>query len=256
MRSLFRSLAVGLLVAGALSAPTAQTRVVRFTIDDTHKSGGGAGVFGDSADPQSVLTSYADFRINQQDAANWCVDAEPFSPGNLFVRLNRKLDGEAGVLRCSENLNPNTGLLGVPRNFVLRIADDAACDILADPSAGLPVNTYEATPTDPPTAWVVDPTADNGTCVIARNDNPRIRLDTLYKSKARTTGVDFLLVMFGYPNSYEIRSVSTATISPNTSTHKGVAYTGTFQLVKFEPGKKTANVGQPFAMPVRMDFYQ
>ncbi|MCA1563959.1 MAG: hypothetical protein LC804_28170 [Acidobacteria bacterium] len=131
-----------------------------------------------------------------------CVDAEPFPVGNLFIRLNRKLDGEDGVLRCSEQ--PADGGGGVPRNFVLRVNSDQACQILSDPLAGLPVTDNVGQP------W----TSGAGACIVARNDNPRIRLGTLYKSRAKTTPVDFLLVMFEHPVSFEVRS-DTARRSPS-----------------------------------------
>ncbi len=246
MHPLSRFLAAGLLVVGALAIPSAQSSVVSFTIDDAFPSAGGAGV---SSDGTITGTNwYADYRINTADPLNWCVDAEPYPAGNLFVRLNRKLDGDAGVLRCTENPGPIPGEPGTQRNFVLRIANDAACDILSDPLAGLPLTDVNGEP------W--DTALSTGACVLAHSDNPRIRLATLYKSRARTTTIDFLTVMFDSPNSYEVRSESAAAITSNGPGHKRVEYTGTFRLVKFAPGKKAQTVGQPFVMPVRIDFYQ
>jgi hypothetical protein len=217
--------------------------VLNFTIDDLYP-GTGPGAFSDAA--TTGTPAYADYRIGPLPL-NWCVDAEPAPPGNLFIRVNRKLDGEAGVLRCSENPDGD-GNLGVPRNFVLRINNDDVCDRLADPAAGLPLVDAGGV------AWN---SASSGLpCVLPRNDNPRIRLGTLYKSRAKTTNVDFCTVMFDAPVSYEIRSVGEAAIVPDPldSTRKSIAYNGTFNLVRFEPGVKTKTVGQAFTMKVRMEF--
>jgi hypothetical protein len=232
------------VVATLASAAGAAATLVSFTIDDSYPGTTGPGVFSDAA--TTGTTAYADYRIGPLPL-NWCVDAEPSSPGNLFIRLNRKLDGEAGVLRCSENQD-NAGNPGVPRNFRLRIAINDVCDRLADPAAWLPLTDASGGP------WI--PGSSSLPCVLPRNDNPRIRLGTLYKPRAKTTNIDFLTVMFDAPVSYEIRSDSEATIVPDPldPTRKAVAYSGTFHLVRFEPGVKTKTVGQAFTMPVRMEF--
>jgi len=234
----------------AMTSVLAQSSLVTFTIDGTYPGSlpapSGAGVFSDAAN--TGTDSYSDYRIDPHPYLNWCVDAEPSSPGTLFVRLNRKLDGDAGSLRCSENPRPDNAL-GVPREFVLKIANGAACDILADPLAGLPLKDAFGNP------WT---TGGSTPCVLSQNDNPRIRLGTLYKARARTTPVDFLTVMFDYPNSYEIRSDTEATITQNTldPARRSVAYSGTFHLVKFALGAKAKTVGPAFMMPVKMEFTQ
>jgi hypothetical protein len=235
MRPLSGLFAAGLLAIASASAPSAATTLVSFIIDDTYP-GGGAGVYSDAA--VSGTGHYADYRIDPDPPLNWCVDAEPYAPGNLFVRLNRKLDGDAGVLRCTENPRDGSTELGTQRNFVLRIANAEACGILSDPDAGLPLTTDA-----------------NGICTLAHNDNPRIRLGTLYKAKARTTTIDFLTVMAAKPNSYEIRSESAAAIASNGA-FKTVIYDGMFRLVKFAPGQKARTVGPAFAMPLKIAFEQ
>jgi hypothetical protein len=229
-------------VAATLSSVTfAATTLVSFTIDDAFPAPGpGPGVFSDGT------TAYADYRIGPLPL-NWCVEAEPAPPGNLFILLNRKLDGPAGVLRCGENPDED-GNPGIPRNFVLRIANDDACDLLADPAAGLPLEDAGGT------AW--NPGSSGLPCVLPRNDNPRIRLGTLYKSRAKATNVDFCTVTFDAPVSYEIRSDGAATIVPDPldPTRKALSYTSTFHLVRFEPGVKAKTVGPAFTMPVRMEF--
>jgi hypothetical protein len=233
----------------AATSLLARSSLVKFTIDSTypgHFAAGGAGVFSDAAN--SGTDTYSDYRIDPNPYLNYCVDAEPDSTGALFVRLNRKLDGDAGTLRCSENLRPD-GELGVPREFVLKIADNTVCDILADPLAGLPLTDKDGLP------WNT-----NGLlpCVLSQNDNPRIRLSTLYKARARTTPVNFLTVMFDYPNSYVIQSDTEATITQDAldPARRSVAYSGTFRLVKYTPDTRAKTVGPSFMMPVRMEFLQ
>lgn len=252
MRSLFGLSVTGLLVLGSMAAPSAGTTLVSFMIDDFFPVVGGAGVFSDGGGEPDT-NSYHDYRLDPSPPVNWCVEAAPYSAGNLFVRLNRKLDGDAGTMRCTENPRSPGQANGVQRNFVLRISSDQACDILSDPAARLPL-------TDPAgAAW--DEVSSVTPCTLAQNDNPRIRLGTLYKARARSTNIDFLTEMFQdpnsseYPNSYEIRSESAAPISSDGN-HKAVAYSGTFRLVKFEPGQRAKTVGASFAMPVKMDFYQ
>ena len=121
-------------ILAAMSGVTAATRVVSFIVEDSYPPiSAGPGVRSDG-NPE-----FFDYRIDPYHPLNWCVDAAPFSQGNLFVRLNRKLDGEAGVLRCSDNPDSGGVALGIPRNVTLTIGNDAVCDLLAHPSTRLPV---------------------------------------------------------------------------------------------------------------------
>ena len=227
----------GALVAAAGSGATAAaTTVLQVAIDDGFPASGGPGVFSDAA--TTLTNSYDDYRIGPSGPSdlNFCVEAEPAPPGNLFILLNRKLDGPAGVLRCSENG-------GTSRNFVLKIANEDVCDLLAEPAAGLELTNAAGIP------WN---TAPAGTCVLATVFNPRIRMGTLYKARAKTTNIDFLLGT-DLPVSYEIQSDALATITPSSLVPalKSVAYTGTYHLVRFAPKART--VGPAFSMPVKMD---
>lgn len=234
----------GVLVA--LSGVTAATTVVRFIVDDSYPPvlpGGVAGP-GVRSDGNS---EYFDYRIDPNHPLNWCVDAAPFSQGNLFVRLNRKLDGEAGVLRCNENLDSGGVNNGIPRNVTLTIGNDAVCDLLADPSTSLTVT--DSANVD----WNVS--SSTGPCTLAENDNPRIRLATLYKARAKTTTVDFLTYMLNSTVSYEIRSDAPADIEVGLAPNqKVVTYAGTYHLVQFATGSRAKTVGPAFTMPVKMTF--
>jgi len=228
-------------ILAALSGVTAATTVVSFGIFDPPPGAPGLSSDGKGA--------YEDFRIAPNNPVNWCVDAAPYSgQGLLFVRLNRKLDGDAGVLRCSDNVFPYpTGSTPAdPRNVTLTIGDVAACNQLADPDAGLPVTDAANIP------WTIG--LSNGPCILATNHNPRIRLDTLYKARAKSTPVAFQTEMFGYPVSYVIQSDGAATITPVGETGRAVTYASTFHLVKYAPGTKPKNVGPAFRMPVQMTF--
>lgn len=219
----------------------AATTVVSFVI---HEPTGVAGVRTDNVGDGT----YEDFRINPSNPANWCVDATPYSQGLLFVRLNRKLDGDAGSLRCSDHLDGD-GNLGVPRNVRLTILNDQACDLLADPLAGLPVTDSASLP------W--NNTSSSGPCTVASNDNPRIRLDTLYKAKGKTTPIAFQTEMLNsllYPVSYVIESDAAASITSLAPNVKLVKYASTYHLVRFAPGQKPKTMLPAFTMPVEMTF--
>ncbi len=192
--------------------------------------------------------AYFDYRIDPYPMLNWCVGAEPASPGNLIVGLNRKLDGPAGVLRCSDNPDGGGVNFGVPRNFTLRINNETVCDLLADPTAGLFLSLIEADGD----AW--DPDSSTPPCVLPTNDNPRISLATLYKPRAKTTNIKFQTAMFDpvYPTSFVIDSDAEAPITHVSSTKRTVSYTGTYHLARFSPKGKT--VGPAFKMPVKMVF--
>jgi hypothetical protein len=97
-------------------------------------------------------------------------------------------------------------------------------------------------------------------CVLPKNDNPRIRLDTLYKSKAKSTNIDFLTIIRDSVDglSYEIRSDAPTAILAS-GTMKTVDYSGVnqkFLLVEFRPGLRAKTVGPGFRMPVRMTFWE
>jgi hypothetical protein len=67
--------------------------------------------------------------------------------------------------------------------------------------------------------------------------------------------VDFLTFNFGSTVSYEIQSDSAAPIVTVGNT-KTVTYTGTYHLVRFEPGARAKMVQPAFVMPVKMAFTQ
>jgi hypothetical protein len=183
-------------ILAAWSGVVAATTVVRFVINDDFPGDGEPGV---RSDGNPV---YADYRIDPIPPVNWCVDAAPYSQGLLFVRLNRKLDGDAGVQRCSDYPDGGGVNMAIPRNITLTIDDDAVCDLLADPFAGLTVTDGGNL------AWNIG--SSSPPCTLATNDNPRIRLDTLYIARAKTTTIDFQTEMFGSPVSYVIRSDTAA----------------------------------------------
>lgn len=223
-------------IVAALSGVTAATTVVSFKIHDGFPLEA-AGVRSDGNNEGE----YSDYRIDPLPPLNRCVDAAPYSQGLLFVRLNRKMDGDAGVLHCSD---PDVG--GIPRNVTLTIDDQPVCDLLAaDLDAGLLVTDAANV------AW--NTALSTGPCTLARIDNLRIRLDTLYKARAKTTTIHFQTEMFGYPASYVIQSDAAATITG--SNLKDVRYTGNYHLVRFAPGVKPKTVGPPFYMPVQMTFW-
>ena len=239
MRAPVRMVLTMAFMASAAAMLRAADEPLVVTIIDGYPAsvGSSAGVFSDG------LGDYRDWTLDPPGIyTNWCVAAAPFSPGNLFLQFNRKLDGLSGTMRCTENERPD-GQLGRARQYVLRIANDTACEILRTANAGLQLWATGGVP------WV----SGAGPCTIAESNSPRVRLGTLYKPNARSTNIDFLTYVDGAPTSFEIRSDANASIQSMPGT-KVVTYTGTFRLVRFDPGAKAKAVGPSFPMPVQMTF--
>jgi hypothetical protein len=240
MRIVDHILLLGVFLAMSwLPLESAGVTVLKFVIDDDFPGNPAfdPGAFSDG------VPEYADYRV-YSDSFNYCVQAEPYPPGNLFVRLNRNLDGDSGTQRCSDNG-------GTPRQFVLQIHNATACGYLASA-----YNTADPGDEDGVFDLAGNSYGGTGPCRVPRNDNPRIRFETLYKSKAKQTTVDFLTIMRGKPVSYEIRSDTAAPIKHLDAVTREVAYTGTYHLVEFRPGTRAKTVGPAFPMPVRMVFTQ
>jgi hypothetical protein len=114
------ALAVG---AGILATGTwaATVSVVSFTIDEAPAPT--YVLFSDRA--LTGTNEYKDYRLGngQQSDLNFCLEAD--ATRNLFVRFNRKLDGESGVQRCDTS-DDQYGA-GVQRQYLLEIRNSAAC---------------------------------------------------------------------------------------------------------------------------------
>jgi hypothetical protein len=206
--------------------------VVTFTIDD-------GPVYALSSDGKGT---YKDYRIDMggESDVNFCVEAD--ATRSLFIKLNRKLDGDAGVQRCDTTPDHFYGT-GVQRQYRLEIRNDSAC-------AELGANNYlpmAMTWTQP--------------CVITGGINPRIRMGSLFAKTARFP-VDFLTTSPTESKatsiSYEIQSTANATIVAgpgDLSNIRTVSYLGTARLVKFSPfGEKPKAVAEPFELPFQMTF--
>jgi len=239
MRPIASIFVVGLLMAVNLAtgraAPTTTVTSFSITGDNTYW-----GLLSDDQDTGS--NAYADYRIDSTtNQLNECVQAEP-TTGTLFIRFNRKLDGDAGVLHCDPA--PGSHLPPSARQYRLQINDPNICDLLGEADAGLAA-----------TGALIE-NAD-GSCILLRSDNPRIRLTTAYKPRVKTTPVAFLITMFDYPVSWEIRTVNDATVTTGLGGNpamRSVQYTGSVQLYRFAPNFKTRVVGPAFSLPFQMVF--
>lgn len=213
------------VIVGAAKGPSVQ--VLTFTIDGMTSPPNA--VFSDSPD------GYKDYRLasGANTDPNYCVEASPANSGFTFIRLNRKLDGDAGSMYC--------GLFGgvgaTPRQYSVRIAAADAC-------LEAFTNGYANTP--------------EAGCIFTGNDKPRIRLANLYANRAKSTPVALLSEFYSNPNgvSYEIRTNTDATVTTwagNTNIRM-VHYTGTARLVKFSPGMSATTVASAFPLPFHMTF--
>ena len=156
-----------LILAAAVSdsgAGPAGVPVVSFTIDAAPAPT--YAVFSDTA--VTGTHEYKDYRLGAgtESDLNYCVDAD--ASRSLFVRLNRKLDGESGVERC-DTVDDLYGT-GRQRQYLLEIRSGPAC-------AELGANGY--LPNAP--SWT-------SPCVITGGVNPRIRLGSLFGKNARFNG--------------------------------------------------------------------
>ena len=231
MRPICSMFVVGLLIAVNLATGRAAgTTVTSFSIT------GDATYWGVLS---NGVNSYEDYRIDSTtDQLNACVQAEPNNTGFLFIRFNRKLDGDTGVQYC-DRYSPS-----LARQYSLQIVDTTICALLSEDGAGLLAEG----------ALTV---AGDGSCTLVRSDNPRIRLSTLYKPRAKATPVAFLITMFDYPVSWEIRTVDDAPITTRLGGNpavRSVKYTGKVELYRFAPNVKTRVVGPAFDLPLEMVF--
>ncbi len=212
--------------------------VVSFTIDDTPVTNDPNAV--SSVADSAGTPDYKDYRLGsgQQSDPNFCLEAD--ATRNLFIRFNRKLDGDAGVQRC-DTPNDEHGV-GVQRQYRLEVRNNSAC-------VELGANNYLPEASE----W-------NAPCEITGGVNPRIRMGSLFAKGAKFP-VDFLTTSPTEDKStaisYEVQSIGNATIVPgpgDLSIVRTVSYSGMARLVKFGAGSKPATVAEPFPLPFQMTF--
>lgn len=235
---------MGILAAAtaAASAKGPSVQVVTFTIDATTPQA----VFSDGhavsapAPYTDSADTYKDFRLTAGTVAdpNYCVEASPDNSGSLFVRLNRKLDGDAGFQYCQLYAPGAT-----QRQFTLHITEPAACDELVS------------------TSYISAADLDaNGGCFLTGSDKPRIRLTNLYARTAKSTPVAFLTLHYDGQNpggvSYEVQTDTDAVVSVvGNSNTRQVRYNGRAHLVRFVDGVSGSVAVQPsFDLPFQMTF--
>ncbi len=189
-------------------------------------------VAGDGTDPVSAGGAvYRDYRLGTGlvTDVNYCVEASP-AASLLFVRLNRKLDGDSGTQYC--------GLYdGSPRQFVLTIDNAEAC-------AELWSHGYSSGP--------------DASCTFTGLEKPRIRISSdLYATRTSRTPVAFLYQKYDQSLvSYEVRTETDASVVKVglDPTIRIVSYSGSARLWRFAPGVKARAVAQAFPLPFQMTF--
>jgi hypothetical protein len=233
LRRFALSCALAAVAAAAVSAAkTATVQVLTFSIDATANQA----VFADGRNPPNG--EYKDYRLTTAVTdPNYCVEASPESGGLTFIRLNRKLDGDAGYQYCGLYAIDPTNTPATPRQYALTIpAADACAELFA--------NGYTEAAAAP--------------CTLTGHDKPRIRLDNLYANRATSTPVSFLSEFYTDPAgiSYEVRTDSAAQVSigAGDANVRNVQYGGTAHLVKFAPGVKATQVASAFPLPFHMTF--
>jgi hypothetical protein len=212
------ALVLGLtIVSHALgAAPTVWLMTV--TIDDSIDPEQPYAVSHDELGP-----TYEDYRL---DGGDYCVEATV--SGGLFIRFNRKLDGDTGTQYCGQSG-------GSPRQFAVAVSSASAC-------AELWSHGY--------------PTGPDAPCVITDTDNPRIRItNDPYGKRTARTPVAFLTKWYDdYRTSYEVRTETDAVVTSDGPDRRIVTYSGSARLWRFEAGAKPKAVADPFPLPFHMTF--
>jgi hypothetical protein len=226
-----------LLAGVAILAPgtrAATVSLVSFSIDEA--AAPTYAVFSDRA--MTGTNEYKDYRLSGggESDLNFCVEAD--ATRSLFIRFNRKLDGESGVERC-DTPDDQYGT-GRQRQYLLEIRNASAC-------AELGANGYLPNAE----AWTAP-------CTITGGVNPRIRMGSLFGKNARFP-VDFLTTNPTQDKSiaisYEIQSLANATIVAgpgDLSNVRTVSYSGMAKLAKFGGG--TPSTAESFPLPFKMTF--
>lgn len=214
-------LILGLALASLSLNAAAKVWLITFTIDD------GYSVAGDGRTaPGDIPGTYKDYRLETDptdpSGVNYCVEASP-SANLLFIRMNRKLDGETGTQDCGLNG-------GSPRQFFVTINDETACNELWTHGYGSYVD-----PQGQP-----QPTGPDAPCIFTGAEKPRIRISgDPYAKRTTTAPVAFLSKWYDpYRTSYELRTetdaiVISAGLDPSM---RIVRYDGSGRLWRFEAG--------------------
>jgi hypothetical protein len=185
---------------------------------------------------------YKDYRLADATAGvndvNYCTEASPTSTGLLFIRLNRKLDGDAGFQYCEKYLPERTQ---TPRDMTLHIRSYDACTELH--SANLPAPPEVLAP------YVIDDDPATAGCTFGHFAKPRIRISNdIFARRTTSTPVAFLEETYDVNDiSYEVQTDIDAVVTGESNT-RTVSSTGTAHLVRFVPGQKPVTVTPSFPL--------
>ena len=170
--------------------------------------------------------AYVDYRLQPG-----CVEAAPDSRGFLHAVLNRKID--AAGTRC----NP----LGSDRQYRVLVTNAAiACQRLAAAYGSLGVTVLTDT-----------------SCELVYTDNPRIRIEEVFRKGATSTPFALLTEMYldnGHAlngRSYEIQTLANVPVAAPHPDRRVLTYTGQAILSEFGNGRPRA-VGEAFDLDFQM----
>lgn len=187
-----------------------------------------------SDEPLSDSTTYTDYQWNPPSQADVCVFATVYSTGMAYTGLNRR-QGFADNLWCNQHFDSN----GDPfpdRYYTLLVGDQTACDFLEANNLIPPTETL-------PCTLVPDREPRTG------GFQPHVRLETLFKNKAKTTPVRFQFELAD-GRQYSVDADAEAKITTLTADQKIVTYAGTASFRNFSTGK----IGNSFSFPFTLEF--
>lgn len=222
---------IGCAIAASVLTATSQAKgptvwLASFTIDNLSPENA---VFSDA-----VEADYQDYRLGTglESDPNFCVEASPNST-LLFVRLNRKLDGDDGFMRCDTPTHEYSQ--GKQRQFTLKIRNDSACWELWT-NGYLSANSAD---------W-------HQPCDMTGGPNPRIRLGNLWAKSPRFPVLFHTTNPSGGSVTYVVETDANVTVTgPGNS--KVVTYGGTARLHKFAPNA-VGPVAEAFQLPFHLTF--
>ena len=224
-----KRIVIGCAIAASVLAATSQAKgptvwLASFTIDNSPTNA----VFSDA-----VEADYEDYRLGTglESDPNFCVEASPNS-SLLFVRLNRKLDGDAGFMRCDTPTHEWSQ--GRQRQFTLKITNDSACLELWS------------------NGYLPDAQNFDQPCFMTGGPNPRIRIGNLWAKNPRSPVLFHTTNPSGGSVTYVVETDSNVTVT-GPGNIKEVTYGGTARLHKFAPNA-VGPVAEPFQLPFRMIF--
>jgi hypothetical protein len=229
------ALVAGVVLIPLSAAPAPKTRPASLTI-----FGGDAGarVLDDAG--QRINAVYADFSLAPPASNEVCVHGYVESPGNVHMRLNRRLlwnDAYENIKWCHERPLDAPGQY-VDRTYTLLISDQTACEAELQLSYGLDTHDASLQHCD------VRPEPYSAP---AGYHQPHVRGATVFKGKATRSPISFGFSVAG--RSYQVNTVGDVPFTLNSANSKELTWSGDAVL-----GEVGGSATYTFPLPFKLRF--